>query len=136
MCPQFKSGPRHHKFPGLVGDRLMAGHWPLEPRIGVRVPVPQPTAGEGTALSGLFLIDMYGAYSSMAERLIVDQEVVGSKPTRRPCTYKGRNVLAQIYCSSHAIQLLMCFCNSNRQADDRFTCQGGGGRLLFTDSIY
>ena len=76
MCPQFKSGPRHHKFPGLVGDRLMAGHWPLEPRIGVRVPVPQPTAGEGTALSGLFFVWSEVRLFTKVELLDVDEQIL------------------------------------------------------------
>ena len=73
MCPQFKSGPRHlrefqnpgpslaalrsvRKRPSFgqetdsqvpirlaMGDRLMAGLRSLEPSIGVRIPVPQPS---------------------------------------------------------------------------------------------
>ena len=122
MCPQFKSGPRHlreFQFPGpsfaalrsvrnrpsfsqetdsqlpirlAMGDRLMAGLRSLEPSIGVRIPVPQPSPVRGPPHAVLNAVGMqycskttkYGAYSSKAERLIVDQKVAGSSPARRP----------------------------------------------------
>lgn len=37
--------------------------------------------------NNILLKYVYGAYSSMAEHLIVDQDVVGSNPTRRPFFY-------------------------------------------------
>ena len=122
MCPQFKSGPRHLRefpLPGspstqndlvrgppetcleansrvpnelAMGDRLMAGLRSLEPSIGVRIPVPQPSSGRDAPVSNLNAAGKrpcrsstkYGAYSSKAERLIVDQKVAGSSPARRP----------------------------------------------------
>ena len=37
----------------------------------------------------------YGAYSSKAERLIVDQKVAGSSPARRPCDRLSLSIVAE-----------------------------------------
>ena len=74
-----------------MGDRLTAGLWTLDPSIGVRIPVPQLSRGGFTAPAFQWLpplldswLGSHGACSSMAEHLIVDQDVVGSSPIKRP----------------------------------------------------
>ena len=84
-----------------MGDRLTAGLWTLDPSIGVRIPVPQLSRGGFFApafqlpLLG-FVTDVnlfdHGACSSMAEHLIVDQDVVGSSPIKRPSTFHSNGM--------------------------------------------
>ena len=100
-----------------MGDRLTAGLWTLDPSIGVRIPVPQLSRGGFFApafqlpLLG-FVTDVnlfdHGACSSMAEHLIVDQDVVGSSPIKRPSTFppQWNGYLLQKRCSSFMGTLL------------------------------